>query len=539
MFLELNIELTNDYSFTQNTMQKDFSQTPFHQSIKWLLWLVCGIFICSSIFLWFVETNDILKYISLNHKPNAIQLQKISLLISDSKLLYIKFLAFSFTISFILITRFQHTYISSFIYKLYLQIKSLFESNTWQAKAAVSIVLIFKIAFIFYLPLHLDEFFSYLFLSSKGFLVSISYYPGPNNHVAYNVLSAICQLLPLPTILAIRLPSLIADIFILLICIRLFKKYISNPNYIFAIVHISFSINYLPFSIAGRGYTLQALFGLVGLISVLKWEKDKTFYTSIFIIFNTLGFWLLPTHLFVFGSLFLLSIYLYKNYLNVLISSSITALLSLALYSPILILNGVQSITGNAWVKSLTRAEFNQKVGSFLIKYIETIVGVNHIAIAGLVLVGGIGCLIFFKKYKELVILLIFILSPIAIIFMQKVTPFPRVFIYLNLLFTIWLIYFFVKYRITLLLVLFIMIQCFTMYSFSKEMIRYKIENRLSMSEKNELITSWTNEKIEKVLVKEELQAYQLAYLAKQNNINIDIKWDQTLTTNYYLIKHK
>lgn len=520
-------------------MQKDFSQLPFHQPIKWLLWLVCGIFICSSIFVWIIKSEDILKYISLNYKPNAIQLQKISLLISDTKLLYIKFIAFSFTILFILIARFKHGHFSSFIYKFYIQIKYLFELNTWQAKAAVSIVLIFKIAFIFYLPLHLDELFSYLFLSSKGLLVSISYYPGPNNHVAYNVLSAICQLLPFPTILAIRLPSLIADIFILLICMRFFKKQFSNPNYIFAIVLISFSINYLPYSIAGRGYALQALFGLVGLISVLKWQKNKTFYTSIFIISNTFGFWVLPTHLFVFVSLALLSIYLYKNYLSILISSSITALLSIALYSPILILNGVQSITGNAWVKSLTRAEFNQKVGSFLIKYLETIVGVNHIAIAGLVLVGGIGCLLFFKKYKELVILLIFILTPIAIFSIQKVIPFARVFVYLNLLFTIGLIYFFVKYRITLLLVLLVLIQCFTMYSFSKEMIRYKTENMISMSEKNELIKSWTNEKIEKVLVKEELQAYQLAYLAKQNNINIDIKWEQTLSTNYYLIKLK
>lgn len=86
------------------------------------------------------------------------------------------------------------------------------------------------------LPITYDEAFTYLNFIDRGILVSSTYYPAPNNHVLYSIISSLLNhFVSLHSILPYRFISLIFYILSIFVFIKIIqlKDNIFNPSFFF------------------------------------------------------------------------------------------------------------------------------------------------------------------------------------------------------------------------------------------------------------------------------------------------------------------
>ncbi len=478
----------------------------------------------------FQSYENIFQFIQNNISINSNQLVKLKSLISEDKLLLIKSLTvFITTLTTYFFIKKHRLFIENILYffnELIFKIKNHFISIPTKIKLTIYCISIVKLVLILVIPLHLDEMFSYLFLANKGVLVSLSYYPGPNNHVFFNILSALLLKLSLPSNLAIRLPSLFSDIFILFICSKyVYQSSKSISISIICLIIISFSINYLPFSISARGYVLACCLGLIAFIASEKLKAQPTFYGIIYIVSNSLAFLTIPTHLYLFASIVFFQIFIQKNCKISLKINALTILSTTILYSPILILNGLDSLFNNHWVKSMSLNEFSPKIYSFLDNYISIITGLHYSVFNYLYLI-IVFLLIYFSKSRKLnAYLFFYIFIVFSICVLQRVIPFTRVFCYLNLTFSLILVSYIVQNKAYKFLLIVSILTLFNNYQFIKNLIPFiesekKIENEIAKN-----IQQWKLHKIKYIYIKEEKTAYQIQMYVIENHLAINAKW--------------
>lgn len=496
-----------------------------------LLLSIFGILlVATSMLLWLVEVAEIIAFVTVSNQLNSIQINKLQLLINEFSLSKLKFACSLFTILYLCMLVFYRRVsilLAQFLSTFFLKTGAIFKGFNNSCRIIITLIISFKIFLLFYTPLQLDELFSYLFISSKGLAVSILYYPGPNNHIAYNVFVALLLKLNLPVIVATRTPSLLADICILLVLFHLVKNYINHNKLAFLIFVASFSTSYLPYSILGRGYALQSLFSLIAVIAVFKYQEDKRFFTIVLIIVNALGFWVLPTHLFAFVPTMLMFVILHKNIFH---SVKVTLLVlgtTLLLYFPTFAINGVNAIINNSWVKGLSAAAFNAKLPVFLLNYLKTIVGFESNIFTLLLLIGMITMLLIKNQKKEIITITCFVLTPIIILSLQHVIPFLRVFIFANLLFTTVVLLYLIQKKHLYIMVIFATVQLYLATIFTLQIVHRHNHSNENYKQLSKQLVAFKSKNIKHIAVKDELLAYQMELLNREQHFNLIIKWNQ------------
>ena len=83
---------------------------------------------------------------------------------------------------------------------------------------------------------YIDEAFTFNYLVQRGTLVSLLYYPGPNNHIFFSFLCSILNHIFTPLV-SMKIVPLVASLFSLLICYRMFTDKILI-SFIFINIHI-------------------------------------------------------------------------------------------------------------------------------------------------------------------------------------------------------------------------------------------------------------------------------------------------------------
>src|SRR5205823_540626 len=135
------------------------------------------------------------------------------------------------------------------------KIKELIRRLSLVQKISLSLVFIAIVALrIFYwykFPLFTDEAFSYVYFVSRGFLVSATYYPGPNNHVFYSELCTFTDLFFNDPLWVMRLPSFLISMVLSFLLFVTVKKYYGFLTALFTLVVFSFSDNVNFYSIQG------------------------------------------------------------------------------------------------------------------------------------------------------------------------------------------------------------------------------------------------------------------------------------------------
>jgi hypothetical protein len=225
-----------------------------------------------------------------------------------------------------------------------------------------------RIAYLFQ-PMHYEESLTYIAFVSRPLSVGLSYYPWPNNHLFNTLLSHLGVGLLGNQPWIIRLPSFLFGLLILpatyLVVRRLYNKHAALIALALAVP----SSQLIGLSTQARGYTIQAFLFLtliLSAISILRGGRLAAW--SGFVISAVLGFYTMPTMLYFFPPVLIwLAWSAWKKaepgrrlpfIWKCAAACAAVIILVALLYLPVILNNGLSSITNNRYVASLKWTEF-------------------------------------------------------------------------------------------------------------------------------------------------------------------------------------
>ena len=298
-----------------------------------------------------------------------------------------------------------------------------------------------KLYFLRYFPFHVDELSSYLFFVKKGFFVTISYYPSPNNHIFYSLMAYLSQPFFSNPYYVMKVPSLLWSMLTSGFLFLFLLRYFPFSRAVLGTIIFSFACNYFVYSISGRGYALMTTFTILSAFMVLEIisGRDEKFKWHIYALSSILGFYTMVIYLYPFVSLivaFAFSMVFAKKYflLKPFIYYHLIIIMGvLILYTPVFLISGLSSITSNSWMVHYTREEFVWILPKIIKEAFIFMLNIDK----GTFLIGSsiifITIFILIKeKRKEWVFLLTsFFLVPPLLLMIQCLYPYGRVWTYL------------------------------------------------------------------------------------------------------------
>ena len=472
------------------------------------------------------QTVHLIQYFLLSNYDSSTQLIIIKKFVSNSSLIYFKiFLALISTIFFVLFYYFKN-YISEQIHQNF-GVFNQFKLITFPALWYVLIIsLVLKMYFLVNLPLHLDELFSFNYLTYKGFLTTISYYPGPNNHVFYNLLVAILLMLKLPIILAIRLPSLLASLVIQYLMFDIgIRFYAQRKALLLAIVPCV--ANYFFFySVQGRGYVLAIMLFIMALYFYYLHNKP----TFIVVILMSLSLFTIPTMILpIISWLLFVRFYKQSRLKDIIKLMSFMFVFTLLFYSPILFVTGKKALFMNGWVNQhLSFGQFISSLPAQMMHYFQFFTGVDYLWVLLLL----IPMVLIFKKSVFNVFFVCNIIIFLAWILLMKQFPFSRIFLFIHLLFYIfWVVNLEKWILLQVFLLLAVVNLTFNMYQTSDFILSQNIENQ-------KLNTVFTNSKpYKKLSCKNEYDYYYFQFLNIEHKSKLQFVLNQNQDQPFQYIK--
>jgi hypothetical protein len=315
-------------------------------------------------------------------------------------------------------------------------------NNDWTDPVFLCLLVVPVSAYIYYalkIPVDWDEAYTYIKFTSRSVFSCISYYPAPNNHILFSVLTSIFLHLPFPDLICIRIPSILIGILCLLFLFSFTKEFYNKYiAYIAVAVYSVFRMT-LCYSFLSRGYGLQCLCFILMAYSVFKIISvpERKLYWIYYSISAIMGLYTMPSFLYPFtiGNLFLL-ITLRKSARYYFVSSFSICIVTLILYTPIILFNGLGALTHNEFVVPIPRSEVISRLAPF---FYNVPWKLTHLPSYLILIIICIGTFIQFRNYKGATrwyFLLFLVVSPLLLI-IHSVIPYERTFEYFNVIFAI------------------------------------------------------------------------------------------------------
>jgi hypothetical protein len=292
-----------------------------------------------------------------------------------------------------------------------------------------------------YLPISYDEAWTYLNLSSKNIFVSASYYPAPNNHIFFTLLTNLTTWLPIDPTFAVRLPNLLVTSIAFFLILFILKD-IFYPA--LAIILSTLFYSFYPgmvYSVQARGYFLYMLFAAV--IYYLFYKNryhGKNSYWACFGVAAALGFYTIPSFLYAFLTVFSIAFLFFvykKDFVNgkkLMVTSSITAIGVILLYTPVFLVSGIGAVANNSYIQQKTFIEIIRYMPNHLMQtanwYMGNISAYTYIVMS-LLLMSTI-LLSMIRKEKRLLAgsICITFICPIVFMVLHRTLPFERTWSY-------------------------------------------------------------------------------------------------------------
>ncbi len=351
--------------------------------------------------------------------------KKIILLISFSLIFFI-------LLTYLLLVLIKNFKIVKIYISKFISAETLFFDKILYSK--FYLLLIFPLALNLYLiitlPITYDEAWTYNNFISKGLLVSVSYYPMPNNHVLYNAISSIINLFfNSNSIYIFRLISCffyILSIYVFLKILLLRGKKFLKLNYLILSLAPLTLITIYQSSLA-RGYSLLLFLFLICIFILLSIAKKDKFYKWVcWAFFTSLCFFSNPayfyTHLVICLIIFL---FIQNSFKNLVIGNALSFIFTLFLYFPIIIFQGFDFLLKIKTTDELSYLNYFKHIFEILER---DMLGLSIYFISFLFLISII--YLYFSKQKNLfVISIILILIPLLIPFFQNSIAPARIFI--------------------------------------------------------------------------------------------------------------
>lgn len=296
-------------------------------------------------------------------------------------------------------------------------------------------------------PIAYDEAYTYIFFASRQFKHILADYSAPNNHIFHTILVGIAYRLFGGQPWVLRLPAFIAGVLIIPAMYMTARKFFSRHQALGAAALMAVTPLFINYSVNGRGYTMVVLFALLlaNFAAILVKEQSKPALIA-FGLTGALGFYTIPIFLYPMAgvSLWVLMTYLFTKepgidkfrrigvFLGVCILSG---LLTIILYSPVMIFGtGLSSITGNEFVESLDWSTFLANLDPRLTNaWDKWMIGFSP-TVEYLLLAGFLLSLLFYRNVSDqkIPLQISLILAIGVLLVLQRVTPTPRIWIYLE-----------------------------------------------------------------------------------------------------------
>ena len=294
-----------------------------------------------------------------------------------------------------------------------------------------------------------DEAYTFIHFASRPFKHILADYSAPNNHIFHTILVGIAYRLFGGEAWALRLPAFTAGVLMIPAMYIAARRFFSQHQALAAAGLVAVIPLFINYSVNGRGYTMLVLFALLlanfAAILVIQQSKPALFA---FTITAALGFYTIPIFLYPMAGICLWVVFTYlvtrepwKEKLQrlgeFLGACLLAGLLTLVLYSPVVVFgSGLSSIVGNEIVKSLSWSTFLENLDPRLLKaWNKWMIGVGS-AFEYVFLGGFLISLLFYRtvsNQKMRLPLQIFLALAVAfLLVLQRVSPLPRIWIYLE-----------------------------------------------------------------------------------------------------------
>lgn len=333
--------------------------------------------------------------------------------------------------------------------KLLLSLRGLArEKNHLLVLGIVFVLGIVNSAMLLSRPMWYDEAYTFNAFASRPLWRIVTDYHLPNNHVFHSVLVHLAYRAFGNHPWVVRLPAFLAGVSLIPAGYLAARMFFSTDTALVASALIAFFPILINYTTNARGYTLVSLFTLLllGLGAYLK-HRDNRAAWALMILFSVLGLYTVPTMLFPFGaiSLWLLLSRLFqrKNALrfdpflrHLILFGVLTALLVLLLYTPIVLVTGMEKIVGSTFVASIDGQRFWRVLVRRLTQTWDVFTkGVPTIVVWILVL-GFVVAAIF--RWKKMAFPFILVLFSAAVVLLRRVVPFDRMWLFAVPIFLIW-----------------------------------------------------------------------------------------------------
>ncbi len=312
-----------------------------------------------------------------------------------------------------------------------------------------------------------DEAYTFIHFASRAFKHILADYSAPNNHIFHTILVGIAYRLFGGQPWVLRLPAFMAGTLMIPAMYITARRFFSSSQALAASALIAVTPSFINYSVNARGYTILFLFALLltNFAGILVIKQSKAALLA-FTLTAALGFYTIPIFLYPMAgiSLWVFVTYLANRepwqikvhkmavFLGICILS---VLLTIILYSPVIIFgSGFSSLIGNEIVKPLNWSTFLENLDPRMIKaWNKWMMGVGSTSES--LLSGGflLSLLLYRKVSNQKLPLQIFLaLGAAILVVLQRVTPLPRIWLYLEafyLMFAaaglVWLVEFFLN----------------------------------------------------------------------------------------------
>lgn len=241
--------------------------------------------------------------------------------------------------------------------------------NVWIA-LTILVVLVKCLFYIHTWDLQYDEMWGYNYFTARPFYFTPFAY---NNYPLFELSTHFFKLLPFSVKINLRLPVLVTGILsclLLYACLR--RYYRSHPAALGGLLVYAFMPVTTLYMLYARGVIFESFFAVAAIFSLLFWlQKEDKKYLVIFSLANALGMYSMPTHLYLWGMLFVVGLAACvrkKNALPFVTANGIALLLSFLLYLPVLLGSGV-SFVAEAVVLQYSYSQIIPNIPAFVASY--------------------------------------------------------------------------------------------------------------------------------------------------------------------------
>ncbi len=298
-----------------------------------------------------------------------------------------------------------------------------------------------------------DEAYTFIHFASRSLQVILTDYSAPNNHIFHSLLVYIVYHIFGNHVWALRFPAFLAGV-LTIPAIYMAGKVIYGKNAaLITAALVACTPILVDFSVNARGYTLMCLFSclILWIAGILRKQSSFTGWLLLS-LFSILGFYTLPVMVYPVSAVFLWLLVSWiikdlnsnsrgKFIFGLIVTSISTILITFLLYSPILIFgSGFSSITSNEFVKSQSWLDFLQSVQS----RIPRVWGDwNYLVPSWLAFISILGFILLivfeWRRFSHKIPVWIpTVISISILIILQRVTPWPRVWLFLLVFYLLW-----------------------------------------------------------------------------------------------------